>query len=227
MVVIVIITDVIFFATVFLEFEDTTQKNKENDLKALAWLLCILNNKGDKTKCLGYAAKMVVPEKTAIAVIYLLSCNGIWAALLIGRFSMLIGWWHLIRDLVWKKPVSDEFVSYHARRLSEADPCYEMLGSHKAELDVTCGTPTSLSPGPLMMSPTTNPPSLPQIYQFSRSSKLSSTLDSSDIDVSSPNGRSSMRHSSLTYKGEVMSEGEEEFHHGLTPKPPSSSHHRR
>lgn len=73
MVVIVIITDVIFFATVFLKFEDTTQLTPENTAKALKWLACILNNNGDKTMCLGVASKMVVPEATAIAVIYLLS----------------------------------------------------------------------------------------------------------------------------------------------------------
>jgi len=73
MVVIVIITDVIFFATVFLKFEDTTQATSENTLKALKWLQCILKNDGDKNMCLDVASKMVIPEATAIAVIYLLS----------------------------------------------------------------------------------------------------------------------------------------------------------
>jgi len=73
MVVIVIITDVIFFATVFLKFEDTTQSTPENTIKALKWLQCILKNNGDKNMCLDVASKMVVPEATAVAVIYLLS----------------------------------------------------------------------------------------------------------------------------------------------------------
>lgn len=73
MVVIVIITDVIFFATVFLKFEDTTQPTPENTIKGFNWLQCILKNNGDKNMCLDIASKMVVPEATAVAVIYLLS----------------------------------------------------------------------------------------------------------------------------------------------------------
>lgn len=73
MVVIVIITDVIFFSTVFLEFEDTAERTPENTLKSLKWLTCILKNNGDKNMCLDVAAEMVVPEGTAVAVIYLLS----------------------------------------------------------------------------------------------------------------------------------------------------------
>lgn len=73
MVVIVIITDVIFFSTVFLTFDGTEEHTAENTAKAFKWLLCILKNTGDKNMCLNEASAMVVPENTAIAVIYLLS----------------------------------------------------------------------------------------------------------------------------------------------------------
>ena len=73
MVIIVIITDVIFFAVVFLKFEGTTEMTPQNKIKAGAWLTCLLTNGGDKDKCLDLAEKMVIPKNTAIAVIYLLS----------------------------------------------------------------------------------------------------------------------------------------------------------
>ncbi|KAF8418243.1 hypothetical protein BGX38DRAFT_1242847 [Terfezia claveryi] len=220
MVVIVIITDVIFFATVFLKFEDTTQSTPENTLKALNWLQCILKNNGDKNMCLDVASKMVVPEATAVAVIYLLSFNGIWAALLIGRWSMLVGWWHLIKDLFNKKKSNDEFVSFNARRLSEPDPSYEMLGCKETTISFTSETLSS-SPGMLRITPTTNQSSLPKSYTL-RSSMLSSTLDSPGTDINSPNGN--LQFSLLTDKGGPVPEGEKDFHQTLSPKPPPASY---
>lgn len=224
MVVIVIITDVIFFATVFLKFEDTNEQTPENLIKALMWLQCILKNNGDKNMCLDVAAKMVIPEATAIAVIYLLSFNGIWAALLIGRWSMLVGWWHLIKDVFSEKPVNDEFVSYNARRLSEHDPSYEMLGSKKTEISISSETPSS-TPGMLRITPTTNQSSLPKFY-LTRNSPLSSTLSSPETDTNSPNGNG-LQFSPFKNKAEVVSEREEDFHHALSPKPPSATHRKR
>ncbi|KAF8424663.1 hypothetical protein EV426DRAFT_665427 [Tirmania nivea] len=223
MVVIVIITDVVFFATVFLKFEDTTQSTPENTLKALKWLQCILKNNGDKNMCLDVASEIAVSEATAIAVIYLLSFNGIWAALLIGRRSMLVGWWHLIKGLFRKKKSNDEFASYNAGRLSDPDPSYEMLGGKETTISFTNETPSS-SPGMLRITPTTNQPSLPKSY-MSRSSMLSSTLNSPETDTNSPNGNSQF--SPCTNKGGVIPEGEKDFHHALSPKPPSASYCKR
>ncbi|KAF8469580.1 hypothetical protein BDZ91DRAFT_678718 [Kalaharituber pfeilii] len=227
MVIIVIITDVIFFATVFLTFESTNEVTPENTFKAYRWLQCILHNNGDKNKCLHVAADMVVPQNTAIAVIYLLSCNGIWALLLIGRYSMLVGWWHLIRDLIAKKPVSDEFVSYNARRLSQQDPGYEMLGSRKTEHIVQSGIGIPLStPGVLKTSQSTMQPSAPASFQSSwQGSGLSSGPNSPDI--SGTNQHTGFQSTTLSYKGDAVSEDEDYVHHALSPKPPLASYRRR
>ena len=133
---------------------------------------------------------------------------------------MLVGWWHLIKDLFSKKKSNDEFVSYNARRLSEPDPSYEMLGGKETTISFTGETPTS-SPGMLRITPTTNQPSPPKSY-MSRSSMHSSTLSSTEPDT---NGN--LQFSPLTNKGGVVPEGEKDFHHALSPKPPSASYHKQ
>ncbi|KAK6519516.1 hypothetical protein TWF281_003343 [Arthrobotrys megalospora] len=112
LVVIVVIVDVIVFATVFLQFEGTTEKTPANIARAGEWLECLILNKGEKNKCLDEAEAMVVPEATAAAVLFLLSCNGFWVAIFLGRWSMVTGWWHLVR----KEKPNDEFVSLSAAR---------------------------------------------------------------------------------------------------------------
>lgn len=75
MVVIVIVTDVIFFAIVFLQFEKTAEKTPENMYKGFLWLQCLLKHNGDKNQCLALASKLVIPEHKAVAVIFLLSVS--------------------------------------------------------------------------------------------------------------------------------------------------------
>lgn len=74
-VVVIILVDVVFFATVFLQFDGTTEKTPENIKSGIEWLTCVLENGGDKNKCLDLAAKLVVPEATALAVLFLLSVS--------------------------------------------------------------------------------------------------------------------------------------------------------
>lgn len=151
--------------------------------------------------------------------------NGIWAILLIGKWSMVVGWCHLIKDLFNKKPVNDEFVSYNARRVSEPDPSYEMLGSRKTGNSINSETPSTL-PGMLRISSTTNQSTLPKSYLPSRSSMLSLSPASPETDTNSPSGNN-IQFSPFAYKAEAVSESEEEFHHGLSPKPPSASYRNR
>lgn len=75
LVVIVVIVDVIIFATVFLQFEGTTEKTPANIERGKAWLLCLLTNEGEKNKCLKEGEAMVVPEATAVTVLFLLSVS--------------------------------------------------------------------------------------------------------------------------------------------------------
>lgn len=72
-IVIIILADVIYFSTVFLQFDGTTQRTDANLRHGFAWLLCVLSHDGDKNKCLTEAADMVVKEVTAFSVLFLLS----------------------------------------------------------------------------------------------------------------------------------------------------------
>ncbi|KAF3911597.1 hypothetical protein AA313_de0200319 [Arthrobotrys entomopaga] len=128
LVVIVVIVDVIIFATVFLQFEGTTEKTPANVERAGQWLECLILGGGDKNKCLEQAKSLVVPEATAIAVLFLLSCNGLWVAVFLGRWSMVTGWFAFFR----KEKPSDEFVSFNAARPASFGPrsrTYEDLPS--------------------------------------------------------------------------------------------------
>ena len=78
-IVIIILADVIYFSTVFLQFDGTTQMTKENMEHAKVWVTCMITNGGDKIKCLDEAAKMVVRESTAFAVLFLLSVGYVLA----------------------------------------------------------------------------------------------------------------------------------------------------
>lgn len=133
-VVIIILADVIFFSTVFLQFDGTTQATQENKDKAMYWIFCMLGNDGDKNKCLAEARQMVVSEWTAFSVLFLLSFNGIWALILLGRFSIYPAWITMIKKFFERGPPPDEFVSYNARRISEpTDSSYEMLESKRRD----------------------------------------------------------------------------------------------
>ncbi|KAF8544242.1 hypothetical protein BDD12DRAFT_816298 [Trichophaea hybrida] len=127
-VVIIILADVIYFSTVFLQFDGTTQMTKDNLEHAKVWITCMITHNGDKNKCLGEAAKMVVRESTAFTVLFLLSFNGIWALLLLGRFSIYPAWIAFFKNLFKRRTAPDEFVSYNARRTPEPSS-YEMLES--------------------------------------------------------------------------------------------------
>ena len=72
-VVIIILADVIYFSTVFLQFDGTTQKNETNQIHSLEWLLCMLSHDGDKNQCHQQASKLVVSEGIAFSVLFLLS----------------------------------------------------------------------------------------------------------------------------------------------------------
>ncbi|CAG8954068.1 hypothetical protein HYFRA_00009169 [Hymenoscyphus fraxineus] len=133
-IVLLIIADVIFFAIVFVFADGTETKIIKNPQTALPWLTCIVQ-KGDKNQCLSLTDNIIVNEATIIAVLLLLSLNGIWCLFLLGRISMFTGWLELLR------PQPDvEFVSVDVRQFKNTPDSYEMLSkdrdmSKDAELD--------------------------------------------------------------------------------------------
>lgn len=72
-IVLIIITDVIFFAIVFVFQDNTVQSIKTDPTIATTWILCLVENKGDKTPCLPDASSFVVNVATIGAVLILLS----------------------------------------------------------------------------------------------------------------------------------------------------------
>lgn len=72
-IVLLIIADVIFFSVIFV-FMDNTESNLQKDpTKAQSWLLCLIESKGDKNKCLDIAASLRTNIATVMAVLVLLS----------------------------------------------------------------------------------------------------------------------------------------------------------
>lgn len=75
-----------FFATVFLQFDGTTERTPENIKAGIKWLTCVLESGGDKDKCLDLASALVVPEATALAILFLLSVGIISTSRSIGTY---------------------------------------------------------------------------------------------------------------------------------------------
>jgi hypothetical protein len=124
-IVLLIIADVIFFAIVFVFMDGTETSMVKDPTKAEKWLACLVATEGDKNKCLDLAEAFVVNEATVMSVLVLLSFNGIWSLIFLGRFSMFTGWYELVKSRI--QP-NKEFVSVDARTFK--DPrSYEMLAS--------------------------------------------------------------------------------------------------
>ena len=142
-IVLIIIINVVFLSVVFVQMDNTVTAAMQDLGKAEPWLLCLVLNQGNKTPCLDKVeqAHLVTNETTVMAVLILLSLNGIWAFLFFGRSSMVKGWVELIRS-----PFSarTDFVSVDARRYSAMS-----------------GAPSSTKHYEMITSPSTRPPSMP------------------------------------------------------------------
>ncbi|KAL9604781.1 MAG: hypothetical protein Q9219_000229 [cf. Caloplaca sp. 3 TL-2023] len=128
-VVIIIIVNVVFLAVVFVSMDNTEQSVMENFGKAEPWLSCLVFNGGDKNACLSKVKGLATPEPTVMAVLILMSLNGIWTLLFLGRASMIPAWIDLIRRRLHRSHHHHDFVSVDARRLSAVPRHYEMINS--------------------------------------------------------------------------------------------------
>jgi hypothetical protein len=144
-IVLIIITDVVFFAIIFVFQDNVVQSVQTNPSIAEDWSLCLIGASGDKNKCLKEAKALVVNEATVTAVLLLLSLNGFWLLLFLGRWSMVTGWIDL---LPFKRRAKQEFVSVDARYEVRKDTrSYEML-SKETSAQVTT-SPVMQSPPPV------------------------------------------------------------------------------
>ncbi|CAN8099769.1 unnamed protein product [Discula destructiva] len=159
-IVLIIITDVIFFAIVFVFQDDTVQAIKVDPTIASSWVSCLLEHEGNKTPCLSDASGFVVGIATIGAVLILLAMNGLWLLILLGRWSMVTGWIELV-TLAGPVATRREFVSVDALggpsamggydlKLNAPDPrAYEMLSRDKENALVTSDMFTVVRAGPV------------------------------------------------------------------------------
>ncbi|RKF63062.1 putative g-protein coupled receptor [Erysiphe neolycopersici] len=125
LVVLVIVADVIFFAVVFVSLNQVESSLANGSERFTPWLNCLIETGGDTEKCFIDTNTPRVSEGTVVSVLVLLSLNGFWCLILLGRFSMLTGW----RDLISGKSKTElEFVSADARSYKNPTD-YEMLAN--------------------------------------------------------------------------------------------------
>ena len=74
-VVLLILTNVVFFSCIFIFLDQSTTLSGEMLERARPWLFCLVSNDGDKNKCLDLAHKIVLGEPTVMAVLILLSVS--------------------------------------------------------------------------------------------------------------------------------------------------------
>ncbi|KAI0013428.1 hypothetical protein F4779DRAFT_394474 [Xylariaceae sp. FL0662B] len=147
-IVLIIITDVIYFAVIFVFLDNTIEQIKDDPDRALPWSACLVASLGDKNKCLDKAKGLVVNLPTVTSVLILLAMNGIWLLLLLGRWSMVTGWVELFTTLGGNRN-KKEFVSVDARVDLKQDPrSYEMLSRDSGKPEPV------LTPISATMSPT-------------------------------------------------------------------------
>lgn len=135
-IVLIIITDIIFFSVVFV-FQDSNIQDARNHLeKAQPWILCLIQSGGNKNKCLAKARDLAVSQGTIAAVLFLMALNGIWLLLLLGKKDMARAWPDLIKSTLWPRR-RIEFVSVDTRIAAGAKErrrSYEMLSSPSSPL---------------------------------------------------------------------------------------------
>jgi hypothetical protein len=141
-VVLVLITDVIFFSVTFTSLDQRFQTVTHSPKVAEDWVLCLIGSAGDKNACLDKASSLTISEITVTAVLLLLGLNGVWLLLFLGRVSMITGW----RDLIMSpfNRNKKEFVSVDARYdMGKDQRSYEML-SKEANDEVTPVSPVQM-----------------------------------------------------------------------------------
>lgn len=130
-IVLIIVADVIFFSVVFV-FQDNGVQSATNDPRVIEkWVVCLIGSSGNKNACLKYLDSIVVNEATVSVLLLLLGLNGVWIIFLMGRLSMITGWFELFGSLLRNGRKQKEFVSvdacYEDNKDSHHSRSYEML----------------------------------------------------------------------------------------------------
>ncbi|KAK5108347.1 hypothetical protein LTR62_008376 [Meristemomyces frigidus] len=93
-------TEIVYFGVVFVA--ETRAARADSDPARLgkveAWAACLVLSKGDKNSCLPLTRDLSLGEDVVIATFYMSALIGIFTFLLMVRWSMLVGWYELIRS---------------------------------------------------------------------------------------------------------------------------------
>ncbi|THW22717.1 hypothetical protein D6D23_05942 [Aureobasidium pullulans] len=68
-----------------------------NPTKVIPWILCILQQR-DTDKCLPLIQKLILPQNTAVAVLYIIGFVGVEAFFLLFKFEIIRAWIRLIKS---------------------------------------------------------------------------------------------------------------------------------
>ncbi|OJI81811.1 hypothetical protein ASPTUDRAFT_45124 [Aspergillus tubingensis CBS 134.48] len=140
--VLVILTNVIFFAVVFIKMDNHLTSTVANIKLATPWLTCLVETKGNVQKCYSEAEAIVPNKATLLAVLILLATVGFWNFVLYARPSIFVGWGEFFKARVTQP---NEFVSVDARRGTPDPRAYEMISGSSL--------PPYKTPEPVVRSP--------------------------------------------------------------------------
>ncbi|KAF2858721.1 hypothetical protein K470DRAFT_192004, partial [Piedraia hortae CBS 480.64] len=112
-IVTICLVDVIFFAIVFV-YLDGMQASVHNNFSTIEpWLLCLVHNPTERSKCLDLANEWVLDEEVVSAVLILLSITGLQVFFFLSRPALLPAWFQFLFSS--SRSGNDEFVSLDAR----------------------------------------------------------------------------------------------------------------
>lgn len=143
LIVSIIVADIVFFAVVFLAMNRLEAALAAAHETVRPWLVCLIATSGRGEACSAILQSLRPNESTLISVLALLSSNGFWCLLLLGRASMLVDWWHLLSHRR-PQPVPAPF---------SADPHLYAAQAPSFELIAALPHPGKLSSASLLPSP--------------------------------------------------------------------------
>jgi len=128
LIVTIVLVDVIFFAVVFVYLDKLEESMLHDYTRVLPWVLCLIENQGDRNPCFQYSHKWLISEPTIGAMLLMISLLGIELFVLLFRWSLIAGWKERWIALTQRGGNQQEFVSLDARKspFSPEPPTYEL-----------------------------------------------------------------------------------------------------
>jgi hypothetical protein len=127
LIVTIVLVDVIFFAVVFVYLDKLEESMLHDYTRVLPWVMCLIENQGNRDPCFQYSHKWLISEPTIGAMLLMISLLGIELFILLFRWSLITGWkerWIALTS----RGNQQEFVSFDARnaQFSPDPPTYEL-----------------------------------------------------------------------------------------------------